>query len=257
MKKFLTLFLVICLAILVTACNEPQKPSDDVSSEPEKVKVDNNFVYNWLLENGQLQDGTKLVYTVKTASGELTLTTEGSKAIWANYQTKDDNGYNFTCRAQLFQEGKTYEFFCTIMDDEQNGVSKRYSIKKAEFIRNSPISNEHHDWFHINDYNVSCISIDDGKPKYERHFITENGELKSGYEEIPDDIYSTLMDINKNFSAQAQKHFCSTLDALGNGFYDVLGITLYDLGFDSFKVKPHEDGGNSQSKNTGTDYNDM
>lgn len=240
MKKMVILSLVIALVLSLTGCELYQTTSAPAESVTQ-VNVDRDFVYEWMLENGKLQNGEELVYTFKDGQRELTVETDASKCIYVHYTFQDESGYNVKVNIELFQEGQD-RFNCEIVDDTETGAEHDYTFHRATFTRKSPIENGEEQGYYIDGEFVDAIWMSPEGPKIpkERHSSPDE------YEPLPDDKYTVIHDIRENFAERAQQHLCSTLDAIHHGFCVPMGITLHDLGYEKFEAQQLEGGENAQ-----------
>lgn len=252
MKKIVALILSVLLAIVLTGCEFTQTTS--APAEPStQINVDRDFVYDWLLENGELQNGEELVYTSKDGQSELTVQTDASKRIWVYYDFQDEEGNHVSMNMELFREGKD-KFECEILDDTETGVYRSYQFKRATFTRKSPISNERNLSYYIDGGTAESVWMSQEGPKMaKRSWQTSKEE----HIPVPEDKYNAFQAIRENFAERAQQHLCSTLDAIHNGFCVPMGITIHDLGYEKFEAKQYEGGAHSRPSGPEPGYTDL
>lgn len=137
MKKCIKLLSVCCLVvhIIVFVCG-----CTFITKQREK------HLYNWLEENGQLLNGTDLVYQQTGEVGDLFVLrySTASSVMCIEYSTHYE-GYHITVELPLFYEDN--EVLTTIEVENEDFLYRglEFSHNRKEFTRNSPI--EHHDWY--------------------------------------------------------------------------------------------------------------
>lgn len=111
------------------------------------AKQREKHLYNWLLENGQLLNGTDLEYKQTGAVGDLFVlrySSGSSSTMFIEYSTHSDE-YQITVKVPLFS--KTDKVLARIEVEneafEYRGLEYYHNTK--EFTRNSPVT--HHEWY--------------------------------------------------------------------------------------------------------------
>lgn len=232
MKRIVTLGLAI-LMLFAVGCNR-KTVGGESSGKGQVVKKDKEYVYNWLQENGRLEDGSNLVYTSERADGsKLKVTATAEKELAASYNFKNEQGLEVTCEVPLFPSKEKYELCCTILNENQTGVSKTFQFYPAKFTSKSPLLNENIGWVYLEGDINQSVDMENGVPKV---YYYSAAQKKSVAKTVPSEVYQQMVNISDNFSEPAQAALCKTLNVLQTDFCAVAGTSTQDLGYKEFKV---------------------
>lgn len=129
----LCLLLSICITILGGCSTEKAK--------------DEEYLYNWLLENGELVNGTKLVYEEKLEDGKvfaLHYDTGYTHELFVTYTTNYD-GYELKVRLPLLTDSSKVITWLTLVNNDDFTHGLEYYHNPDTFTKKTPI--EHGDGF--------------------------------------------------------------------------------------------------------------
>ena len=105
------------------------------------LKKDKDYLYDWLLENGALVNGTKLVYSDNNFS--LHFDTGYVHELFATYTVTDYEGYQLEVRLPLFTEDEKVLSTITLINAEGYTRGIEYYHTPGRFTNKTPI--EHGD----------------------------------------------------------------------------------------------------------------
>lgn len=226
MKRNITVFssilLIITLSLAVfSGCTA------NVSSE--------ELLYNWLLENGELVDGTELVYK----DNAYTLCTDHSKKMFVNYIIPVYNGYEVIVQLPLFVNSDEVTAEISVANEEGTSTLAYYHNLK-EFTVKSPI--EFGSFTHCPALiNETGILLDDYG-----EWVYENGKYTFRFDDSKRDEYEQLVKQNNEIIMQREtreqiakelshKSILNILDWLKNEICTSAGIDISDLGYEYYK----------------------
>lgn len=212
MKRIISLItaltILLTLALTVTGCKKEEPAPEQMT--PEQVYT---ILYEWLLENGKLEEGTKLIYWYQLEQ----------KSICVKYDSAFDGSIHFT---MYFPDYKSYELKLTYTISKESTDDKQtytvyldsktnraysfnsYSYDKEIFAKNSPVSSKST----VNSNNTGSFPT-----PYTEEEKQEGRKLSSMITDIHYDCLLTF------------------LDWLSTDFCSDVGITLSDLGYKKYK----------------------
>ncbi len=100
---------------------------------------DSDYMNSWLVENGELVNGTELVYTDQNTANKFTLSTDQSQNIIVTYVINNYKGYKVTVQLPLFSESKKISAEISVQKGNYSSTLTYYHTAK-NFTKNSPIS---------------------------------------------------------------------------------------------------------------------
>ncbi|MBO7250849.1 MAG: hypothetical protein J6V42_06205 [Clostridia bacterium] len=105
MKRILAL--IIALSMLLLAGCQVKTPEPQTPKTPEEAR---EILYNWLVENGELRDGTDLLYF----SGDFFIKTSVSKKIEVFYSKGNVGNYTVSFSLPLLSNEKNVTLLITL-----------------------------------------------------------------------------------------------------------------------------------------------
>lgn len=239
-KKIIAIISIVLVLVVVfcggyflrdISLKSTKKESDTKNTtDTAKVKLDNEFVYDWLLENGELVDSTELVYSINKEDGSsLTIATDTSKAIGITYTFKENN-YQITCGMGMFG-GNKHSFSCKVVDESSTGKENSYTFKKNSFNRNTPLSGKKHVNWYIDGDTIQSLIWKGGKCVQEVYSASKGGSVDK---EIPKEKVEKARTADEIITKDAQKYLCALLVVMEKDLCPLLEIDMKDLGYMSF-----------------------
>ena len=135
MKKIMLFSTLVLFLLGVTSCSLLQR--EDANPQTPKA-FENEQVYNWLLENGELTDGTMISYSIKHMNGDtLAIAASQDKEVFVTFTTTMENNIVVTFSSPLLSE-TILSFDCEIVDQSHTGKSYECKVNKKTFTANSP-----------------------------------------------------------------------------------------------------------------------
>lgn len=240
-KKIIVIIsIVLALAIIfcggyfvrdINSKNTKEESDTKNTTDTAKVKLDNEFVYDWLLENGELVDSTELVYSINKEDGSsLKITTTTSKTIRLTY-TFMENNYQITCGIDMFGENE-HIFSCKVIDESSIGKENSYFLKKSSFTQNTPLSEKEHVSWYIDGDSISSFAFKGDKYVYRSYSSANGGSFVD--EEISKEKVEKAHAADEIITKNAHKYLCTMLGAMENDLCPLLEIDMKDLGYDNF-----------------------
>ena len=197
-----------------------------------EVKKDKDYLYNWLLENGELANGTELMYK----DGEFTLRTDHSQEMVVEYIIPDYNGYKITVRLPLYSKSDKASAVISVHKRTASSSLTYYHTAK-NFTKKSPIS-----YGTISSYpQLETINkADYGTSKY------ENGMFVFYFDASKWEEYEQKIKANKEISAQqelresiakdlAHEALCDILDWLNEEICPSAKMDVSEFGYKAYK----------------------
>ena len=124
---------------------EQSNKGNQETSIDENTPKDRDYLYNWLLENGELASGgTSVVYKEVYSNNRvysLYYNTSSANRIFASYTSKNSEGYIIIVTVELFTSGDeetNAEIVVINSDDKRRGL--KYYHNPQQFTVNTPIS---------------------------------------------------------------------------------------------------------------------
>lgn len=228
MKRFLAFCVVITLIFCMFGCKKPQEKISETETSP---KISNEIVYDWLLENGELTNGTSLSYTITSTNGDaLNITANTDKTVELSYVSIPTANFEVTFTTKLISDNQ-HSFDCKIVDPTGTGKEYKLIVDKATFTSSSPIKEGNIIGFYIDGSFTDSILANNGKHFYE-YFSSTKGETVQ--KEIPTEKMAVIEAIEHIFYQQAQESLCNMLDLMSSDLCVLWGIKLADLGYEKF-----------------------
>lgn len=199
---------------------------------PKETPKDKQYLYNWLLENGELVNGTELMYQDNT----FTLRTDHSQGMFVDYVIPNYNGYEITVQLPLFSESENTSTTISVQN-EDSSTTLTYCHTAKDFTTKSPIK---HDDIHSYPPLETIIMDDYGTFKY------ENGKLVFHLDESKREEYEQKTKINKEIKTQqelreniakelAHETLCEILDWLNDEICPLTEMDISDFGYNAYK----------------------
>lgn len=228
MKRIVIFTLVILLIFNLTACSSIVKI---ISETTPKIEFNNEYVYNWLLDNGELINGTILSHTINYDNGAyLCLSSTSDKVITVIYSYVPSNGLSICLSMPLFSQSMLY-FDCEIVDETITGVKKQCALNKIDFTKNSPIEINDFICFYSDGYYIDHLIYNNGKYYREYYSAQEHAVVQA---EIPQTKVAIINSIDDNFALYAQKGVCVMLNSIYADLCPLWSIEMADLGFTKY-----------------------
>ena len=213
MKRFINKFCYIALCIILSfsliSCNQPK---------------DKEYVYNWLLENGELINGTELVYSDKIDSFHTYKLCYSSNMVGSNlcavYVINNYNGYNVSLTLPLYTNSNNVLTYISIDNAEGFERGLEYYHNRNIFQRKSPITH--------NDTYGDTIDLS----KYPHKEV--DGKI---IVDVPQDVKEQLNEMkhmNALCEELAQESLCSILDWLKTKICPLADMELSDFGYEKY-----------------------
>lgn len=181
MKRFalaiFALFLMtIGLGALSGCSNQKENPQD--------------VLYNWLLENGELVDGSDFVYK----DGDFTLYTDSSRKMFVDCIIHDYNGYEVTVQLPLFSGSKNVKGEIIVQNKDSYGRFFCYH-NPENFTMKTPLSFDRG----YQNPDIETISLDDYGT-----FKDEDGKLIFCLDESKREEYERKKEHNEETNRQIE-----------------------------------------------------
>jgi hypothetical protein len=231
MKKITSLFLLFVFALSLTFVFGSCTNNKANSQKPKTPEEAHDILYNWLVDNGELKNGTTICYSYH----DFTITANAAQEINLSYSKGWIDGYNTSYSLPLLSNEEETTLEITLKKSEDTYVFG--CIHSPETFRmNIPLSYEE-----ISGPNYKEIRINDYcSVRY------ENG--KYIYTPYPDkaDEYYALKDYNKKIKENTEKAKEAAIGYSHTALAEILvwlesdickstGLTLSELGYKSYK----------------------
>ncbi len=199
--------------------------------ETQQLTKNEKQLYNWLLENGELVNGTGLMYQ----DNAFTLHTNHSQKIFVNYVIPDYNGCKVIVQFPLFSESENSSTSISVQSNDSSTSLIHFHTAK-DFTKKSPI-----EYGDMNSYPpLVPITLDDYGT-----FKEENGKLVFCLDENKREEYEQINKINEEISAQqglcenvakelAHETLCDILDWLNEEICPLVKMDISDLGYTNY-----------------------
>lgn len=210
MKKLLIILLLvsICLSTF-TGCSK---------------KKDEDYLYNWLLENGELVNSSALVYEEKIDSNKtfaLHYDTGYINQLFVTYSITDYEGYILEAQMPLFIEGEKVLSSITLINADGFTRGLEYSHNPKQFTNKTPV--EH------GDATGDILSYAD----YPHEYVDGKIIVKIPEEDKPKFAeYEKMYDLCKELS---QETLCDILDWLTEEICPLAKMDISDFGYKAYK----------------------
>ena len=191
-----------------------------------QANSNNDTLYNWILENGELVNGTDLIYK----NGGFTLYTNISRKMYVEYIIPNHNGYTVTVRLPLFEKEVTSEF--TVQNETSSSLvfcthyPENFTLKTPLEYK---ISSEIPDFDYIDRSKYGTTKYEDGKMVF---YLDENKreeyEKKLQYNNEISDKRKERENIAKEISHRAISDILDWLKSETN-------MDAIDLGYIQYK----------------------
>ena len=236
MKKWIRI--CVCCIIITELCSCTLSTSHESSGTSNTIceeatdstncpNLNEDFMYYWLVANGQLSNGTDLYYTENLASGEeyTLFYTESRSAskIWARYRIYNYNGYTITTEIPLFAKNDTVEIACTYSNATGVECSNKYSFSKKNFTSKSPINPK--GWNDIDPevfYSSSLSQDEIAKKEYERKLLKEVRQKMT-------------KELDTFVDESTQNNVCNLLKWIELNILNPANFDISDLGYTNYK----------------------
>ncbi len=226
MKRIISLItvLTILLTLTVTSCKK-EEPTPD----PKTPEEAHDILYNWLVDNGELKNGTTICYSYY----DFTITANAAQEIELTYSKGWINGYNTSYSLPLLSNEEEVTLEITLKKSEDTYVFG--CIHSPETFRmNIPLSYEE-------------ISVPSEKTTYFCLYWKEEGNRR--YQAIipgKEEEYYSILEYNEQLeetivqaeeSAIGYSHtaLAEILVWLESDICKSTGLTLSDLGYKAYK----------------------
>lgn len=185
-------------------------------------------IYNWLLENGELIDGTNLVYQ----DNDFSLRTDHSKKMSVDYTIPDYKGYEIAIQLPLYSDSKKVKVSISVKNTDSSSTFACYHCPK-DFTLKTPLEYDtlsqypDYDYIHMPDYGTT--KYEDGK--YVFHLDEtkrEEYEKKKQYNAEIDNQRELREKISKEIS---NKSISDILDWLNKEICPSAEMKIADLGY--------------------------
>lgn len=147
----IVLLIAVCLCIF-SGCK--QEAAKKISPEER--------LYNWLLDNGELINGTNLVYQ----DNNFSLHTDHSKKMFVDYTISDYNGYEITIQLPLYSESKKNKVKISVQNTDSSSTLACYHYPET-FTLKTPLEydtlSQYPDYDYINMSEYGTTKSEDGK----------------------------------------------------------------------------------------------
>ena len=193
------------------------------------IKNSEENLYSWLLENGELVNGTELMYK----DNSFALYTGHSQKMFVDYTISDYKGYEITVQLPLFSESKKVVAKITVQNKDSSSIFECYHYPDS-FTMKTPleygVKNEYPDFDVINLDDYGTMVYEDGK--YVFHFDEskrEEYEKKTSYNAEITKQRELREEIAKDIS---HKSIAAILDWINE---EVAKVDISDLGYKVYK----------------------
>ena len=221
MKKLAVILFSILLLIAICLCT--------FSGLPLEVKKDKDYLYDWLLENGELMDGIDLMYK----DGNFTLRTDHSRKMFVDYTIPDYDGYEVKVQLPLFNESEKITATISVHNNDSSSTVLCYHSPK-NFTMKTPL--EYDTTYVYPDYGYIIMS-DYGTTVY------EDGKYVFHLDEDKREEYEKKKQYNAEINAQRElrekiakevshKSISEILDWLNE---EIAEMNISDFGYKSYK----------------------
>ncbi len=220
MKKFaiklstILLLVVICLSTLY-GCSTKE------TSEDAK---DNDYLYNWLLENGELINGTALIYEEKLDENKvfaLHYDTGYVNELFVTYSITDYEGYQLEATLPLFIDDDKVLSHLTLINADGFTRGLEYYHTPNSFTSKTPV--EHRDTY------GDTISMED----YPHEYVDGKIVVK-----VPDEDKAKIEELKRmNNLCEELSHgtLCNILDWLNEKICPLAEMKISDFGYKAYK----------------------
>ena len=185
------------------------------------IEKDGDYLYNWLLENGELVNGTKIVYS----DNDFSLcydTAEPYTKLFVVYSVSDYEGYQLEARVPLF--GLAIESSSiTLINDEGFTRGLKYSHTPSSFTNKTPIK-------HVDTFGDTISTAD-----YPLEYVDGKYVMHVPEEDKPK--LAELKRMNALCEELAHKSLCSILDWLSAEICPLADMEMSDFGYFDYKVE--------------------
>jgi hypothetical protein len=212
--------LVLCLSF---ACKKPKT-----------LEEAHDILYEWLIDNGKLEGGTKLSYS----SGSFILTADSSKNITVYYSKGRFDGFSTAYELPLFpfEEKTEMKMTLTVPTHSYRRFVFDVSFSPSSFKNNVPLSYDlvskpAYETIHMPDYGTSYYK--DGKFYFELDpdKADEYYALKKHNEEIDNQTKKA----EKSATETSHAIIADILSWLESDICKSAGLTLSELGYKEYK----------------------
>jgi hypothetical protein len=213
MKKLISI--LFSALLIVTICLSTLSGCDII---PQK-ETSEERLYNWLLENGELINGTRLVYTDNNFS--LHYDTSYAHKLFVTYSVTDYKGYQVETKMPLFIEDEKVLANITLINAEGFTRGLEYYHTPQHFTNKTPI--EH------GDTTGDTISMAD----YPHEYVDGKIVVKVPEEDKPK--IEELEKMNALCEELAHDNLCSILDWLSEKICPSAEMDIADFGYEAYK----------------------
>lgn len=227
MKRLVAIlsFFVLCLSLYACSSTSVETEQEITETFEAAKTISNEIVYDWLLENGKLIDGTTISYAINGKNGGILNVSAGQdKMVVLSYVSMSSEGLEVECTMPLFSENSLL-IDSMIVDHTITGREYSYKLDKASFTTNSPIEKGDFKWLYIDGEYHNSLLKRDGK-YFVKHYL--------GEEEIPYEKIVVADAIDDVFDQLTHQNICDMLDLMGTGLCELWDIKLADLGFEMY-----------------------
>lgn len=146
MKRIISLLTLITMVfVLAAGLMSCQPKQEQQSPKPKTAEQVFGIVYDWLLKEGELKNGTELVYTYKSSDTDVNINYKSSSEnlIMFTMSFPDYNGNKLTLRYSIpYNEAdRNHQTYTVRLESKKNRAFawNVYSYSPSEFVKNSPV----------------------------------------------------------------------------------------------------------------------
>lgn len=194
-----------------------------------ELKKDKDYLYDWLLDNGELVNATELIYKDET----FTLRSDHSKKLFVDYTIPDYKGYEITVKLPLYSESEKVIAEISVHNEDSSSVFSCYHYPKT-FTSKTPLEfdtiSQHPDYDYIIMSDYGTTTYEDGKMVFHLdESKREEYEKKKKYNEEIDAQRELRETMAKEIS---HKTLCDILDWLNE---EIAEMDISDFGYKAYK----------------------
>ena len=226
------LITIICSVLLFSIGCQEEKPA-----EPKSLEEAHSILYNWLIDNGKLSNGTTLTYT----NNNLTICTDSSQTITVQYKAISSDGYNIVYELPLFSSSEKIAVRITLSKkitalNTTGEFAFDCFIFPATYRKNTPLSYER---VYTSPYQKTIRLNEYGSTRY------EDGKMIFTLDPDKADEYYALKKYNQQIDDATDRAEQTAIEYSHSGISELLsllesyvcksaGLTLSDLGYKEF-----------------------
>lgn len=224
MKRIISLIisitLLLSLILSITSCNGPKTPEEA-----------HEILYNWLIDNGELENGTTVCYR----SDKYVISADASQNITITYTAGKTDGYEASYTLPLLSNEKKVTLRMTLTDSKDTYVFGCIHTPES-YRKNTPLS-----YKEISTPDLITINADDyGSTQYKdgKYVFTLDPDKAEEYYELKERNENIRKGIDKAEETAIANSHSALEEILGwieNNVCESAGLTLSDLGYKAYK----------------------